>query len=203
MTETDPIVPGEAGATAESQEEKRRRLWRERKRKQRSEQRDEKAAQTMEAESDWYASNRAQLQPNELEVMQAQDARCHDFTHVMRYATKNNISVDDLNFIFEKDFVAELVEFVKDFGVAHLGAITRGDIPNNWPERKYWQDSELLAALEDEGPQTQQYIRFGLLAGLPDWRVYFFLMEIAKWRFDDAADLLGYKTDHNNTVRYQ
>jgi hypothetical protein len=204
MEEIDPITPGEAGATAESEAEKRRRLWRERKRRQRAEEKEIKVAQTTEAESEWWARNRDLLSPTELEAMQAQDRLCLDFITMMEYATRNNISLDDLNYIFEKDCVAGLVEFVKEFGVTHLGAIHRSsEIPPDWSGRQYWKEPQLLAALEQEGLQTAQLVRYGLLAALPDFRVERFLVDKAKWPWMRVADLLGYQIDHNNTVRYR
>jgi hypothetical protein len=199
----DPMVPGEAGATAESEDGKRRRLWRERKRKQRSEEKQQKVAHSTETEDDWWARNRALLSQEDLEAMQAQDEGCRDYLTTMAYATRNDISLDDLNYIFEKDYVTDLAGFVKEHGVVHLGAITRGDIPHDWPERQYWKEPELLAALEQENRQTAQYIRYGLFAGLPDWRVARFLVDKAKWPWDKAADLLGYHISHTNHVMYR
>jgi hypothetical protein len=205
MQVTDPIIPGEAGATAESEAEKRRRLWRERKRRQRLEQREIKVAQTTEAEEEWWARNRALLPPTELEAMIAQDALCLDYVTVLDYATRNNISLDDLNYILdEKDCVADLVEFVKQNPCPRLGRIHKDpDIPTDWSTgvwrkgAKYWQDPALLERLYAEGPATERIVKYGLLSGVPDWRVSRFLLDAAKWPWMKVADLLGYETERS------
>ena len=213
MEDTDPIVPGEAGATAESEAEKRRQKWRERKRKQRAEARDQKAAEITESKAEWFSRNRAKLSPDELAEMQAQDARCLDHVLVMNYMDANcltddpaelGITLGGLNEIFERDCVADLVTLVKENGVTHLGYIHRSDeIPQDWPSRPFWKDAELLAALEQEGLQTGQYIRYGLLAALPDWQVAHFLQDHAKWPWDEVAALLGYYENAQGIVRHR
>ena len=70
MTEINPMVTGEAGATAESEDEKRKRKQREAKRRQRSAQRAVKAAATKETLQQWWEGNRAQLKPTERQGME-------------------------------------------------------------------------------------------------------------------------------------
>jgi hypothetical protein len=192
MEDIDPIVPGEAGASAESEPEKRRRQWRERKRKQRLEQREQKAAQTVEAESEWWTQNRASLSPTELAAMEEQDEYLRDVLFSME--TINDVQSDP-------ELVDVVVASVKEHGVTHLGGITRGDIPKDWSSRQYWKEPQLVAVLEQEGSQTAQFVRYGLLLALPDWRVAEFLQKKAGWSWDQVAELLGL-TDSRDIVRY-
>jgi hypothetical protein len=134
--------------------------------------------------------------------MQAQDQRCHDLLYVMDYAIENSVSLKDLNYIFERDFVADLVEFVKAHGVTHLGRITKNSIPADWPSTQYWRDPALMLKLADENKQTEQFVKFGLLAALPDWRLVEFLTR-AGWEWQKVAQLVGYHIDHHNHVSHR
>ena len=188
----------------ESEAGKRRRLWRERKRKQRIVEREQKTAKNTEAKDEWSSRNRALLSPSELEAMLAQDAACLDYIRMMEYAGKHNISLEDLNYIFEKDCVADLVEFVKQNPCPHLGYIHKDpDIPPNWSSAKYWQDPALLGRLYAEGPATERVVKYGLLSGVSDYRVDRFLQDKAKWSWDKVAVLLGMGIDSRDLVRYR
>jgi hypothetical protein len=207
MEEIDPIVPGEAGATAESETEKRRR-WRDRKRKQRSEQKEQRVASSSETKDDWWASNRALLPQSELVAMLMQDGLCLDQIHWMEHGDK--VPADDPDFVSMEEGVDCLVDFVKKNPCPHLGAIRQDpDIPSDWStgvwrkNAKYWHDPALLDRLYAEGPATERLVKYGLLSGVPDFRVERFLVGKAKWLWQKVADLLGYKIDHNNTVRYR
>jgi hypothetical protein len=200
MDEQDLIIDD----GAESEVEKKRKEWREKKRKSRAKEKQIKVAQSTEAESAWHERNRTLLSPTELEAMLAQDRLCLEHIEMMEYAIKHNISLDDLNYIFEKDSVAELVEFIKTHGVAHLGYIHKDpDIPPGWSSGKYWQDQRLLELLYAEGPATENVVKYGLLSGVPDYRVGEFLRKIAKWSWYKVAALLGQGIDSHNFVKYR
>jgi hypothetical protein len=188
----------------ESEAEKRRRLWRERKRKQRIVEREQKTAQHTEDESEWWTRNRALLSPTELAALLTQDALCKDFIVMMDYAGKHNVSLVDLDYVFEKDCLAAVVEFVKQNPCPHLGYIHRDqNIPSDWDDRKYWQDPSLLERLSAEGPATESFVKYGLLSSIPDWRVERFLMDKAKWPWMKVAALLGQGIDSRDLVKYR
>jgi hypothetical protein len=104
--------------------------------------------------------------------------------------------------------VAELIEFVRNNPSPHLGAWLASQLPRDWGSQKFWTNAATMELLVSEGHATEVYARYGYLVGIPDWRVYFFLIEELpklgrkKWSHDDAANLLGMVTDSNNIVRY-
>jgi hypothetical protein len=111
---------------------------------------------------------------------------------------------DDIVPVSLKEGVAELVEFGKKHGLAHLGYVVKNNnIPPDWFEQPFWRDAALLEILENENKQTAKYVRYGLLAAVPDWRVVQFLTEKAGWSWQQAADLVGYRVDYMDYVRYQ
>jgi hypothetical protein len=177
----------------------KRKRDRERKRKQREDARKTKVASKTETEREWWAGNRATLEPEKLTELQAQDAYIRD----VLFSMETLATEDD-------ELVEIVVSLVNDFGVAHLGYITHADkeiLPSDWPSQNYWQSPELLAALLVEGHNTETYIRYGLLVALPDWRVVQFLTKKAGWSWQKAADLVGYyvslKINGHPTVNYQ
>jgi hypothetical protein len=163
-------------------------------------EKEEKAARTSETRKEWWDGNRATLAPETLEAMLVQHSRVLDQLYWMDHGHK--VPVEDPDFVSVEEGVADLMGFLKDHGTVHLGAITKNEIPADWPSRKFWQDPELLARLEDENQQTKQYVRYGLLAALQDWRVVEFLQKNG-WSWQQAADLVGYHTDRLNTVRHR
>jgi hypothetical protein len=190
----DPIIPGEAGATVESEDEKRRRIAREKKQKQRAAAKQKKQALNTESEQEWFQQNRARLKPDELTATQEKDAYVRDLLFSMKTLKGQ-----------DEELVQIVVEFVEERGVAHLGRITKAGpetIPADWPSRPYWQQPELLAALEGEGWQTAQYVRLGLLAALPDFRVEQFLTQKVGWSWERAISLLGQRVSSRDIVSY-
>src|SRR6266851_1709957 len=121
-------------------EQLKRKRDREKKRKERDIKRKEKAASTALDERDWWNGNRATLKTEELTAMQAQHDRVHDLLDLMELAGEETplefrISVDEVT--------ADVVAFVKQYGVVHLGYVTRdSDIPPDWSSRQYWRDPE-------------------------------------------------------------
>jgi hypothetical protein len=190
------------GATPEESltpEQSKRKRDREKKRKERDSKRKEKAASTARDEREWWNGNRETLKPEELAAMQAQHERVHDLLDWMELCGHEN---EGLDFVSVEEITADVVAFVKEHGVVHLGAITKNEIPANWCTRKYWRDAALLEKLENENRQTAQYVLYGLLAAVPDWRVVQFLTEKAGWTWQKAADLVGYYLEHLNFVRH-
>jgi len=172
-------------------EQMKRKRDREKKRKQRVGEKQEKAASTSETENEWWESNRTTLAPETRETMKEQDAHIRDVLLSM----KTVIDVQQL----DPELIQIVVDLVTEHGTAHLGCITRDpDIPADWSTgvfhgyAKYWQDTTLLSKLVAEGPATERYVKFGLLSGLPDWRVVEFLHKKAGWDWWKAADLVGY-----------
>jgi hypothetical protein len=180
----DPMVIGEAGATAESEAEKKRRQWRESKQKQRRAERQEKVAKATESEREWFERNRASLPPAELASLEKLDAEVRELLVSMKSLQGS-----------DEELVKIVVDHVKENGTAHLGYITRASreiIPADWPSVEYWKNPELLAALEAESDSTATFIRFGLLTALIDWNVQAFLIDKAGWTQNRTAELLGY-----------
>jgi hypothetical protein len=177
-----------------SPEALKRKRDREKKRKERSRQQLEKTASIAASEQEWWAGNRATLKPQELESMQAQDNYIRDLLFSMESVV--NIRESD------PELIDIVVETVQKFGTVRLGYIFRNDLPANWSEQQFWQDPALLEQLEDEGLQTKQFVKFGLLSTLPDWVAVQFLTEKAGWTWQKAADLVGYASDRNG-VRYR
>jgi hypothetical protein len=175
-------------------EQLKRKYNREKKRKERNSKRKEKAASTALEEHEWWNGNRSALSSEDFEVMFAQDGRVRDQLYWMDHGYK--ATAEDIVYISLEEGVAELVEFVKKHGVAHLGYVSNNGLPPDWPSLQYWRDAELIEKLESENKQTAQYVRYGLLAGLPDWRVVEFLTEKAKWSWQQAAALVGWRIDY-------
>jgi hypothetical protein len=182
-------------------EQLKRKRDREKKRKQRVGEKQEKAASTSETEKEWWEGNRATLAPETLAAMVEQEAYIRDVLYGMQIVVGMPKS--------DPELIQIVVDLVKEHGTAHLGRITRDpDIPADWStgvfhgNAKYWQDTKLLSKLIAEGPATERYVKFGLLSGLPDWRVEEFLTGKAGWTWQQAADVVGYVTSRN-TVSYR
>ncbi len=181
-------------------EQAKRKRDREKKRKQREAERKVKAASTALDEREWWNGNRETLKPEELAGMLAQHERVHDLLDWMELCGHEN---EGLDFVSVEETTADVVEFVKEHGVARLGYVSKTDLPPDWSTRQYWRDAELLEKVENENSQTAQYVKFGLLPALPDWRVERFLVDKAKWTWQQAVALVGQYVDHTDTVRYR
>jgi hypothetical protein len=182
-----------------TQEQAKRRVNREKKRKQRDGESKEKAASIAATRQEFWNGNRSTLSSNELTAMQAQHERIHDLLDWMELCGHEN---EGLDFVSVEKITADVVDFVKTYGVAHLGSIVKDDIPPDWSEQQFWRDAALLEKLEDENKQTAQYVRYGLLSALPDWQAVQFLMEKSGWTWQHAAALVGYH-DHRDQVSYR
>ena len=160
------------------------------KRKQRGSERKEKIAVVSTSEQDWYDRNRAAMSPEDFTALLAQNELVLDQLYWMDHG--HQINEEDPDYVSLKDGIADLLSFVKEFGVAHLGDIHRDQsIPYDWSMDNFWQNSELLTALENESEPTKVYVRTGLLIGLPDWKVVNFLQK-SGWTFDKAAAVVGW-----------
>jgi hypothetical protein len=179
-------------------EQLKRKRDRDKKRKQRDGERKEKAASRTVTEREWWDGNRSTLSFKELTAMQAQDQRVNDLLDSMELAG------EDPDFLNVEEITADLLAFVKEHGATHLGYVSKNDLPPGWPSRQYWRDADLMDKLTAENSQTEQYVRYGLLAALPDWRVVQFLTEKAGWTWQQAAaELVGYYLDRLNFVRHR
>jgi hypothetical protein len=143
-------------------------------------------------EQDWWEEGRVLLTPQEREAMIRQHEACLDRLHWMAHG--HEVPPDDPDYVSPEDGLDLLLDSVRENGVTHLGYITKDeDIPSNWGTQRYWRDPDLLQKLYDENWQTTQYVRYGWLAALPDWKVVEFLTKKASWEWRQAADLVGYK----------
>jgi len=178
----------------------KRKRNREKKRKERDGERKEKAASIATTRQEFWNGNRSTLSSEEA-AMQAQHERIHDLLDWMELCGHEN---EGLDFVSVEDTTADVVESVRQHGVAHLGSIVKNDIPPDWSEQQFWRDPVLLEKLEDENKQTAQYVRYGLLSALPDWQAVQFLTEKATgWTWQRAADLIGYHVDQRGRVSYR
>jgi hypothetical protein len=179
-----------------TEEQAKRRINREKKRRERTRQQHEKTASIAASEKEWWAGNRAALSSEELEAMQEQDAYIRDLLFSMETVVDAPQS---------DPVLIEIVEdLVKERGTVHLGYTHKDpDIPSDWSTSQYWRDAALLEKLENENKQTAQYVRYGLLDGLPDWRAEQFLTGKARWAWQKAATFLGYHIDHRDQVSYR
>jgi hypothetical protein len=184
----DPIIPGDAGVTAEDKKAKHREQDKLRKRASRANQKRREEAFAMQSCEEWYQSNRQLLSPSELSEMEALNDDIRDIMESMRIITDINLDPELLTIV---------LDLVKERGTVHLGYISSSplEIPRDWLSRKFWADPKLLALLEAENPQTATYVRYGLLSAPIDWKVEQFLTQKCGWTWKQAADLLGYVED--------
>jgi hypothetical protein len=180
-------------------EQLKRKNSRERKRKQRAIDQKEKAAARTATEREWWEGNRSALSPEELQEMQAQDERCHDLLDWMELCGYEN---EGFEFVSVEEITNQVVEFVKAHEVTHLGRISKNNLPADWPSQQYWRNADLMLKLTDENKQTEQFVKFGLLAAPPDWRVIEFLTDRAGWTWQAAAQVVGYYIDNVGHVSY-
>jgi hypothetical protein len=182
-----------------SPEQLKRRRDRLKKRKERTKQQHEKTASIAATRQEFWNGNRSALSSNELTAMQAQHERVHDLLDWMELCGHEN---EGLDFVSVEETTADVVESVRQHGVAHLGSIVKNDIPPDWSEQQFWRDAALLEKLEGENLQTKQFVKFGLLTALPDWQAVQFLTEKGGWTWQHAAALVGYH-DHRDQVKYR
>jgi hypothetical protein len=172
-----------------------------------------KEAELLETRQQWWDKNRVATPRHELEAMKAQHEEVCLVLDWMGYQTDGSYNdpnsphyadpADSECYTSLEDGVKEIIEHVRQHGVAHLGYITsNADIPMCWSTRRFWADASLMQVLLDEGEPTANYVKYGLLTALVDWQVVVFLTECAKWSWDDAAKLVGYKVT-NNVASYE
>ena len=163
------------------------------KRKSRERQRLEKFAKTSQSRSEFWEGNRKAMNQTALSELMVQHEAVLDQLYWMDYG--ENVPPEDPDFVSLEEGIDDLLRFVKEHGVVHLGFISKNDLPADWMCRPFWQDSELMARLKDENPQTETYVMYGLFAALPDWRVIEFLTKKtgAAWSWQKAADFVGYR----------
>jgi hypothetical protein len=189
--------------------------------KKRAEEEAEKAVEAtrqMDDIHEFWAASRKALNGDELAKLQAQDSDVRDQLWWIRcqidgsYNDSNSPHYCDPNdiecYVEFEEGVADLVNFVRANPCPHLGAWLASELPLDWGSQKFWADPRMMESIASEGYATEVCAKYGYLIGIPDWRVYFFLIEELpklgrkKWSHDDVAKLLGMVTDSNNTVRY-
>ncbi len=100
-----------------------------------------------------------------------------------------------IDFISVDETVKQLIEFIHQYGVAHLGGIFRDDsIPVDWSTRNYFHNAEMFHALCSESEQTKNWCTYGF-AGLSDRKVADWLHRKANYSWNDAARLVGWTWD--------
>ena len=173
-------------------EQAKRKRDREKKRKQRDAKRKEKAASTARDEREWWNGNRAALKQEELAELKEQDAHIRD----VLFSMKTIVDVQ-----LDPELVGIVVEFVKENPCPRLWYISKTGLQPDWSEQQYWRSAEVMGMLIAEGKPTEVYARYGLLIGLPDYRVSEFLQK-AGWTWQQAANLIGYYV-HRDQVSYR
>lgn len=98
-----------------------REEWRLRKQQQRAR---EKAAQQKSTEQEQWEKNRADLEPETLAAMKAQDAHIRDLMFSMEIV----VNVQEL----DPELIDIVKAFVEENGVVHLGYISKNDLPPDW-----------------------------------------------------------------------
>jgi hypothetical protein len=150
---------------------------------------------------EFWAANRARLSADDLASMLAQHERVLDQMHWLEHGDK--VDPNDHDFVSLSEGVEDLAAFVHENPCPHLGYINRGDLPFDWSSKKFWADPKLMALIAAEGPATLTWAKFGLYAGIPDWKLQQFLSDRAGWSFDNVCALLGWKVDSTtNKVSY-
>jgi hypothetical protein len=175
-------------------EQLKRKRNREKKRKQRDGESKEKAASIAASEQEWWSGNRASLKAEELAELKEQDAYIRDLLFSMRTV----VNVHEL----DPELIDSIATHVKEHGVPHLGYFSKTGLQPDWSEQQYWRSAEVMGMLIEEGKPTEVYGRYGLLIGLPDYRVSEFLQK-AGWTWQQAANLVGYTCGRLNEVSYR
>jgi hypothetical protein len=177
---------------------KRREKDRLRKQAERDAKKFAKEAELLETCREWWNKNREAIPRHELEAMKAQRELVLDQLHWMERPLAD---VNDADYVSTEEGVADLINFVKQHGAVRLGHFHREMsyevIPPDWYSRPFWKNSDILQALLDEGEPTANYVKYGLLTALIDWRVIEFLQEKADWTWDAAAGLIGLQVREN------
>jgi hypothetical protein len=173
-------------------EQTKRKRNREKKRRERDGEKKEKAASIAASEHEWWLGNRASLTAEELAELKEQDAYIRD----LLFSMKTIVDVQ-----LDPELVGIVVDFAKENPCPHLGYITRTSLPSDWSEQQYWRSAELMGMLIEEGKASETYARYGLLIGLPDYRVSEF-MQKAGWTWQQVATLLGC-IDRRDQVSYR
>jgi hypothetical protein len=151
----------------------------------------------------WYEKNRAELDQEKLKELQARHERTLDTLFWMENVDRSDPS--DPDYVSLEDGIELLLEDIREHTCPHIGYITRDqEIPSDWSTgiwhdgRKYWHDSDLLQRLENEGPATALWVKYGLLSTPPDWMVVEFLTDHG-WTWDKAAAVVGYSVPETGT----
>jgi len=173
-------------------EQAKRKRDREKKRKERAREQFEKTASIAASEHEWWAGNRASLKAEELAELKERDAHIRD----VLFSMKTIVDVQ-----LDPELVGIVVEFVRENLCPHLGYISKTGLQPDWSEQQYWRSAETMVMLIEEGKPTEVYARYGLLIGLPDYRVSEFLQR-AGWTWHQAANLIGYYV-HRDQVGYR
>lgn len=154
-----------------------------------------------ETREGFWAKNRKLLAASELAGLQTRQELVRDQQWWMKYGA--NVDPSDPDYVSIAEGVPDLIEFAHANPCPHLGYFHRTEeIPPDWSTRKFWTNSELLTLLYQEGEATTAYVKYGFLIGVPDWRVYEFLMERAGWTFAKVCELLGWRVNSINHVTY-
>jgi hypothetical protein len=203
----DPIVIGEAGVTAESAIDKRRRRDRDRQRDYRAAQKAAKDAAIHGTEKGWWGKNRATILAGMSEAGRAELRELLDHIGAMHDWMEHGHEVSETDedwFPFE-DGLSDVLNSIKEHGITRLHTFhVSDDIPFDWGNNyfhpdapPYWQNAPLLAALAKDGKPTYLFVRTGWVTALNDWAVYQFLTKRAGFTNDEASQVIGIRVDGN------
>jgi hypothetical protein len=155
---------------------------------------------------EFWRVNRENLPADKLAEMTTLHERSLDELYWMKHG--QNVDSSDPDYVSLAEGVADLVEFVRNHPSPHLGAWLASELPLDWGSQKFWANPQMMESIASEGHATEVYAKYGYLTGVPDWRVYFFLIEELpklgrkKWSHDDVAKLLGMVTGGDGVVHY-
>jgi hypothetical protein len=179
------------------------RAWEYRERKKAKEAAVKVAAvDACKTQSEWWAKNRAEIDPEKLKQLQNR----HEQVLATLDWMEDGYLLDpsDECFVSIADGVDILLDDLSKSDSPHLGYILKNsDIPSDWSTgtwsgQKYWHDSTLVQMLCDEGEPTKTYVLYGFLTAVPDWIAVNFLTEHG-WDWNKAAELVGYHVPESNS----
>jgi hypothetical protein len=168
-----------------------------RKQNQRDREREQKELlnQMHKTEQAWWSWNRTENPPS-AEALELHETLIGALDW-MKTGHEDDPSSEDFTSI--EDGLPVVLDMVREFGVLHLGYITRDqEIPRNWCSQRYWSDSTLLKQLAAENSAMKTYVYFGLIQALPDNAVISFLTTRAGYDDGQARAVCGQSVDSDS-----
>lgn len=157
-------------------------------------------------EKEWHEKMRATLKPEELQRMVVLQEEVFDQTHYMRAWLNGTYDVDPNDeevYVPLDSGIADLVRFTKEHPPLRFSGIHKERITPAWSTQSYWKDTQLLHDLENESPEMAAYVRYGFYLSVPDNYLERFLRDVAKWSWEQRAELIGWRAGTNGYVYYE